>query len=380
MRRNVALALCGLVVGLLLGEIALRLFGNYLPDGLKYSLGAARFIAQKRGIFVPDVYLGTKCSPNISAYVDGHPDFSYRVNTISLGFADIGFRDDGIDGKPYAVALGDSFVWGEGVNSDQTWVERLEKETGFDFANLGVNAYGSLQEERMLEKYGLALKPKLVLWAFFPNDFRDNTAFEKAAKKGLPTEKVASYQDDWLKDVDASLRKQSLAYNLLALPLAAEDSDGDNWERAKSYKSQRLDIMFSIDYWRKRLDLSQDDISHGWDLTQRALLQAKELTEQNGVTLVVVLIPFKEQTYWPIASKLVEDPGLYDVDKPGELVRNWCEEQGIRYVDLYPVFREHAQQEEQLYFRYDSHWNSQGHTLAAQTVRDYLVREGLLPD
>jgi len=49
------------------------------------------------------------------------------MTTDSLGFKDIGFRDDGINGEPFAVVVGDSFTFGLGVNATDTWVEILEK-------------------------------------------------------------------------------------------------------------------------------------------------------------------------------------------------------------------------------------------------------------
>jgi hypothetical protein len=86
----------------------------------------------------------------------------------------------------------------------------------------------------------------------------------------------------------------------------------------------------------------------------------------------------KEQTYWPIVSTLVDNPAAYDVDWPTEWVKTWCEDQDIFYLDLTPVFRAHAAQGEQFYFRYDAHWNERGHGLVAQTIRKYLQEAGIL--
>jgi hypothetical protein len=57
-----------------------------------------------------------------------------------------------------------------------------------------------------------------------------------------------------------------------------------------------------------------------------------------------------------------------------EEVKAWCQAQGIATLDLTPVFQEHAAQGEQLYFRFDAHWNNAGHTLAAQTIQQYLAQ------
>jgi hypothetical protein len=110
------------------------------------------------------------------------------------------------------------------------------------------------------------------------------------------------------------------------------------------------------------------------------LAEVQATAAQNDATLIVLLFPFKEQTYWPIVSTLVDNPAAYDVDWSTEWVKTWCEDQGILYLDLTPVFRAHAAQGEQLYFRYDAHWNECGHALVAQTIYQYLLESGLMSE
>jgi hypothetical protein len=106
-----------------------------------------------------------------------HPEFQYRVRTVDLGLPGIGFRDDGLDGEPWAVAIGDSFTYGTGVEGQATWPELLEASCGQDVANLGVSGYSALQNLAMLRNYGLALKPALVLFSVYCNDHQDNLEF-----------------------------------------------------------------------------------------------------------------------------------------------------------------------------------------------------------
>jgi hypothetical protein len=381
MWKKFALVLLGIFVGLLLGEGFLRLFEDTLPEGLRYSAGLARFSAQRKGIFAPDDYLWTKCDPGISRLITGHPDFDFHVRTTSLGFEGIGFRNGEVNGPVYAIALGDSFTWGEGVNDDEVWPWLLQARTGLNFVNMGVSGYSAVQYERVLEKYGLALKPKLILWTFFPNDFYDSEHFQWRMETGRLAQRGSSADEDssnWPETWDAFGRSHSLLYNLVTLPFIERD-EVEEYQRVY-YRDRNLDLTFSMEpYWQKRLDLADPKIARGWELTHQAILQGQELAAGADARLVVVILPFKEQTYWPIVKNLLDHPERYDVDRPAEMVRALCVEENISCIDLVPAFKEHAMLGEQVYFRYDAHWNARGHTLAAQIIYERLLEDGLLP-
>jgi hypothetical protein len=60
-------------------------------------------------------------------------------------------------------------------------------------------------------------------------------------------------------------------------------------------------------------------------------------------------------------------------------VAEFCRQEGVRVLDLTPVFRQRATAGEQLYFRFDRHWNVRGNQLVAETILTYLRMEGLIP-
>ena len=379
MLKNLLLVLLGLVLGLLMVEVGLRALANQLPDSLRYRAGLARFLANTDGIYLPDPDLWHKGAPDIDRVISGHPDYTYRVQTNSLGYQGIGFRDDGFAGQPFAIAVGDSYTWGDGVDNNSSWVEQLETRTGLDIVNLGVSGYGSIQRLRVFQKYGLPLKPKLILWSFFPNDFYDDGHFiwreetGRLAKQGRPQP-----EPDWPEKLDKSLRRFLVSYDWLMIPFT-EPEDEEEWERLV-YTDRTLDLTFVLrPYWEKRLDLSNEYVARGQRLTEQALLEVQTSADQTGAGLVVIYFPFKEQTYWPIVSTLVDNPPAYDVNWPENWLKTWCEAHKIAYLDLSPIFEERASQGEQLFFRYDAHWNEAAHTLATQTIQQYLQDAGLLP-
>lgn len=371
MPRRILLILFGLAAGLLLMEGCLRLLGDFLPEGLRYRAGLSRFHAQMDGIYVPDPYLWHKSVPGIDRTITGHPDYDFHVQTNALGYDGIGFRDDGINDASPIIALGDSFTWGDGIDNDKIWVERLEAESGRDVVNLGMSGYGSQQILRLLQTYGLPLKPRLILWGFFPNDFNDSGHFAWREETGRLA-KQAPEPKPWTETLDRELRIYSVAYTWLVSPFEEPD-DNEEYERLY-YTDNTLNLSFVLrSYWGKRLDPSDKYTEPGLVYTQQALAEAQTAAGQLNAELVVLLFPSKEQVYWPIVSTLVDNAADFKVNWPHDEVKAWCQANGVRYLDLTPVFAAHAAQGEQLYYRFDAHWNEAGHELAAQTIRQYLA-------
>ncbi|HIQ04933.1 MAG TPA: hypothetical protein EYH31_04455 [Anaerolineae bacterium] len=399
----------GLLVALLAAEIGLRLMPGLLPEPVLYveeqiygrqlrahqATGIQHYREQLDSLYLPDDYLGDRFPPGIDVLLEGHPEFTYRVRTTSLGLGDVGFRDDGLDKPPFAVAVGDSFTWGYGVEAEQDWVELLEQRTGLDFANLGMPGYGTVQNERVLMRYGLRLRPQLILWGYFPNDLEDSARFQGWLDSGTGGSFTA-----WKREQKVSAQRQayavataranpgspllrlrgwlsthSLTYELVKYTLRRGVYLELRGEVPVRYRKGDLQLVFSPTFfsaWDPDSPLGQ----RGWQLTQEALRRSRAAAEDSGAVLIVVLIPPKEQVYWP---RLAPHVPPYDIEKPLARMRAFCEQEGIRYIDLTPTFAHHAAADEQLYFNQDGHLNAAGHALAAEVVYAYLQKNSLIP-
>jgi hypothetical protein len=67
--------------------------------------------------------------------------------------------------------------------------------------------------------------------------------------------------------------------------------------------------------------------------------------------------------------------GGLDLDKPWRLIREFCEAEGLDYLDTGPpleAFRETTG--ERYCWRYDAHWNEHGHRVAAEALFQYLAK------
>ncbi len=166
------MVLLSLFLTLALIELLLGAIPGLLPPPVLAAVGDEQpQVRRSHGV------LGTVYRPGLDLRVTSNPEFSYRLQTQDLGFTNLGFRDDGVTGEPWAVAVGDSLTAGLSVDNRHSWPELLEKHLGRDVANLGVDAYSAEQNSRMLTHVGLDLSPKLALWAFYENDHFENTIF-----------------------------------------------------------------------------------------------------------------------------------------------------------------------------------------------------------
>jgi lysophospholipase L1-like esterase len=88
-----------------------------------------------------------------------------RVNKLQLRGPDVGNKT----GKR-AIILGDSSIFGFGVEESETVSEQLSKKLGVEVINGGVSGYSSLQSLNWLDMRGLALKPDLLIIASLWSD------------------------------------------------------------------------------------------------------------------------------------------------------------------------------------------------------------------
>lgn len=283
---------------------------------------------------------------------------TYPVSTVSLGYSEAGFRDDGLAGEAFAVVVGDSYASCASVEMAACWVERLEGASQHDFANLGVVGYSPQQEQRMLARYGLPLHPRLVLWVLFPNDLNDAWRFGQFGSGGVRNGQF------WQNPVKAWLAHHSVVYNIGAFFW---------YNRALFYNLAQADETngpadSNLIWWLTNTDLSVPEVADGFALTQQAILEARQetLAQNSTAKFVVVIFPYREQVY---AAPFLQ-PRL---DRLNEALADFCRQQKLACVDLTSSLREKASQEpEAIYYRQDIHLNRRGNEIAAELLADVL--------
>ena len=156
------------VVLVALLEIFARLFD---PLGVSYYPDTAKLL----DTMVLEEPIGYKNGPNLSLDLYGT-----RINTNSLGLRHDALELQGEDSKYRILFLGDSVVFGVGVNDEDTLAVQLEErlskhksrsvEKSIEVMNMGTISYNTEQELIQYKSVGALLKPNLVLLMFSSND------------------------------------------------------------------------------------------------------------------------------------------------------------------------------------------------------------------
>ncbi len=108
--------------------------------------------------------------------------------------------------------------------------------------------------------------------------------------------------------------------------------------------------------------------------------KARDLAESNGAEFVV-MNAFSAQVpgYKPDQLGRDEYPDI-DLKKPTLILRDFCEQEDIQFLDLEPPLTSFQMETgERYYWRYDAHWNENGHRVVAEAlfrfVSDRLKRD-----
>lgn len=105
---------------------------------------------------------------------DGYFHVLGRRTEVHISAEGLRYHRLGAKNGPRVAVIGDSLVWGYGVNAEERFTDLLEKTQGVEMLNLGNIGYGPVQYLLLAEK-ALALQPDLVLLVFtLYNDFDDN--------------------------------------------------------------------------------------------------------------------------------------------------------------------------------------------------------------
>jgi hypothetical protein len=337
-----------------------------------------------------------------------------------------GFRNESAPGPVDVAALGDSFTDALTVPVELAWPARLEAASGRPVRNYGVAGFGPQQELRVLRDHVLARRPRVVVVAFFAgNDIPGAALFEEFERSGSGTFGVAGWPfKRTVARFDRSYAFQ-LARRLLvrevhaAGPDAAADG-GRRFDAAWSGEDPRAPVVSAPSFDRglfaipvggrtlrfalmppylNLLNLGRAELEahRGWTLTREALREMGRACEDADATLVVMFIPSKSQVYLPIlersfdptrlrdtlAYSLPNDPWGVDVRRlsrnrlvQNELVGAFCRREGIAFLDLTPDLEHAAAAGTNVYFPDDSHWNANGHQIAANLLGRLLADEG----
>ena len=335
------------VGSLLLLELGVRVFRLSPPvdEGASY--------------FVRDPILPYRTRPGGSyqgTSASGEYGYDYRHNSH-------GFRDDEHplakpDGIFRVLAIGDSFTYGVGADFEDTWLERLEDRLAatrtdgpsIEVIKAGIPRYFPEPERLMLEHYGLAFEPDLVLVGFVANDVMDTY---------MGLDAVVVDEAGYLRTAAAArfgavTRALFLHLHTARLPI---------WWYVRA-RAERLLLRWP-EVWRDHGLYEESWLRVGRELAAMATLSAEA-----GAGFAVVHIP--------ISPSDTERLGIEDVTYPARRLRAWAGGVGAVFIDAQPALQR-GERDRELYWTEDPHCNADGYGVIADVVFEAITTRGLVP-
>jgi lysophospholipase L1-like esterase len=287
-------------------------------------------------IYVPDSHLPYRLMPGISLSVTSRTgEFVQHMTHNSAGFRDVERPVEKPPGTLRILGIGDSFTYGAGVDVDDGYLRVLERlmndgATGgrrVEVINAGVGGFFPEAERLLMEHYGLAYKPDIVLVGFNGTD-----VFES----WLGVDEVRVH-DGYLKNAQAIRLGYAGTFMILHSQLARTLYYAISADSAKCRMNE---------FWSSHRN--QDE---AWARIGAELAKMRDLAQASGAKVIVCFIPLQ-----------LDDPG-----RDRELLAAACSAAGLPMIDTTPALAE-AARDMPVYWQKDGHCTIAGYRAIATAI------------
>jgi hypothetical protein len=353
---RVAALTLALVMSCAVVEIGLRICGY----GRNYTNPMSSF-------FEPDGEVGCHGKANFTGRFR-RTDFDVVVEHDKNGF-----RRSEAPADPAAhhdvYVLGDSFVWGYGVGQHDLFTNQMQPLlSDLRVHNLGLIGAGTVQEHLIFQKHvANRLRPgDTVLLVFFGNDFGDNVgrnltgrtyATIENGKVHVVLPETASTNGQW----KSSMKDTSYLFNLIAF-------SWDRFQHNRAAKNIGTKAM-RPSQMSAEIKAFTSDSGPAFQITRHYLSELKNACDAKQVRFLAAYVPGQ--------AEMGEDEvsSTSDLCLPQEIACRQAFERMVRdlaidTVDLMApmVAAKRTGRFERMTFVHDFHWNSAGHTIAAEVI------------
>jgi hypothetical protein len=292
-------------------------------------------------------------------------------------------------------------TYGVSALASESWPAVLGGMRGLIVYNMSLGGYGPIQYLYLLETLAINLRPKIVVVGFyFGNDLMDvyntvryNEKWNRYGSLGdsklegpafiFPRQpgKFLGGLRNWLSrnSVLYVLATQLPAFDFIRQQETARRMVGES-ENLIEYRDDKHHVLFDLSPRHRFLDMADPRIRDAFDITKRIMFDMRQFSEKEGIRLIVALIPTKERVY----GKLLEKSGdlrkrlplmhaLQEEDVVRDMISEYLHEIDIEFVDLLPALQGGIGDRD-LYPMTDSHPNSLGYRVIADTISSYLDR------
>jgi hypothetical protein len=314
---------------------------------------------------VPDPVLIWMHRPGLSWHGRKTPD----CETIDFRTDEQGFRNPPGIRQADIVIVGDSVTEAGEVAEEATFVRKAAALSGRSAVNLGVSGYGPQQELAVLERFGFAYHPRVVVWEL--TEWNDPIDAEVYRMRNDP---VRWRMPPWRKLYE----RYSPVVRLIATFFPIHRSHLVDFRRSDGLADRRAIWPY--------VDLTTQHPA-GLDETRHAIAKAHDLCRSRGIAFVVLLVPDHLRILAPYLElksaterKLYAPPGgLEPAHDLSHAIAAFCRERGCPLIDLAePLRRRAAIDNRHVYVRNDTHLGRDGHDEAARALAGWLGSQDAL--
>lgn len=266
-----------------------------------------------------------------------------------------GFRNPTDRYRANVVLLGDSMIYGHGVDEPHTVSHHLEKNTGLSVSNLGTQGASAHQEYQLMKSAVLDLKPKFVFMFFLTNDIRDLTFYLTDEQMNRSIAQQSDFQNiEYFEAFEKPLWRQffSIFQDLYVA-------------RAGYMLLQMLGVSFAPSaeastnqYGSLPLFIENPRLKVAMDFHLDAMNKMSILAAENDIRFTEVFI-YTGNKYW--AS---EEP-IYE-----KILQDFCDTHKIPFLNLREYFDDRMH--EGFFLENDGHFTDRGAQLVAEIVADNI--------
>lgn len=319
---------------ILLLEIILR---NFHPQKyIVYQKDSPRF-------FELDNELGWKNAINTEGYfISTLGDTRTYTKINQNGLRDENYSYERVQNISRILVLGDSFVFGYGVNQKEVFTEIIERKLkNLEVINAGVPGYGPDQELIWLQKEGLKYKPDLIILVISPNDFND----------------IVWDRGYWNISKPRFIIKNNTLFLTNRTNLKVIERKYSVLDNFFIYEFLRMKYFFTFEF----------EYFHNNNTEDERLKLMKMILEEIKIT-----------------SERIPSKFLIVIFNESENRENFFQEYGaeneVLVLNLRSGLKEFREKNPNvnIYFKYNQHWNQIGHKLVADLISRYLIQNNLV--
>ena len=331
---NAALLIVSIVIVALPAEFIFRhRYGHMLYNPRPEVLAVQQYLTL-------DPKIGFKWQPEISA------DRGIRFNINDMTTPPLSTDSFGVMNSPAAIAQfaagAECDVFGLGDSFMEMAAPRLHErfaQAGRSYYSLAIHRQCPVQYTAILNTWALPMKPRVVIYGIFENDFQESLDFERWKTSGLDW--FTYHSGTWCGPPigDGAFERFTRNYTR-------------GWYTFARVLNEKL---------RGPQSNSRAVTEHEIDLATRPIAEAAKNAENSGARFVLVIIPSKEAAQGATTAESLAYDKVLTALQPVD----------FEVVDLRKPFHEHPDPAS-LYYLKDGHWYENGIALAADIILKQL--------